>query len=137
MKSKGFTLVEILAVITILAILVGIAVPNMAGLATKNRGKMFCAKATNIAKAAQQWGEENIDEIESKRKTSITVKELIEDGKLKKEDDACNFGTKPCTTDPRNQASMDSSKVDLQIKNRRVYATFHFEGNDGDYCAKN
>ena len=91
MKSKGFTLVEILAVISILAILVGIAVPNMAGLAQKNRGKMFCAKATNIAKAAQQWGEENIDEIESKRKTSITVKELIEDGKLKKEDDACNF----------------------------------------------
>ena len=41
MKKKGFTLVELLAVIAILSILVIIALPNIVGMFTKAKKDLF------------------------------------------------------------------------------------------------
>ena len=138
MKSKGFTLVEILVVIVILSIVVGIAVPNMVSIQTNNKVQMFCAKTKNIEDAAKLYGEENMDDIEDaiNKTMTLTVKDLIQVGKLKKEDDTCNFtDSKPCSTDPRDSTSMDKEKVTITIKNRRIVASYIYKGDDKDYCA--
>ena len=129
MKSKGFTLVEIMAVIAILAILIGIAVPNMVSLSARNKNKMFCTKVQNIESVAQQYAEDNFSKIETAYNSGttfeISVKELIDLGYFKKEDENCNFSdSKPCVTDPRDKTSMDLKKVNITIKNRRPYAKY-------------
>jgi len=54
-KEKGFTLVELLIVVAIIAILTGIAIPNFMGARTKARvGKAF-AEMDQIATAEQMY----------------------------------------------------------------------------------
>ena len=55
MKNKnGFTLVELLAVISILTILVIIALPNVIGMFNDAKGKSFATECKQIYKVAQQ-----------------------------------------------------------------------------------
>lgn len=59
-KNNGFTLVELLAVIVLLAILMVIAVPNAFKLATKVKGKSYQTKVDLIEKAGQEFGQSNL-----------------------------------------------------------------------------
>jgi type IV pilus assembly protein PilA len=52
-KKKGFTLVELLAVIVILAIILAIAVPNVLGIINKSRNDSFISTAKMIVSAAK------------------------------------------------------------------------------------
>ena len=129
MKSKGFTLVEILAVMVILAVLIGIAVPNMVGIGNKNRNNMYCTKVKNIESAAQQFAEDNFGTVEAafiaNGKYEMAVQDLIKQGYYQKEDDSCNYTEQnPCVTDPRDKTRIDDVKVHIVIKNRRPFATY-------------
>ena len=125
MKSKGFTLTEILAVIVILAVLIAFAVPNVVGIGNNSRTKMYCTKIQNIESAAQQYAEANFDTVERNNNFQMTIRDLVNNGYFKKEDDTCDFSSsKPCVTDPRDKSSIDNQKVKIEIKNRRPYATY-------------
>lgn len=56
-NKKGFTLVEVLGVITILAALALIAVPTVDNIITKNREKMYQAQITTIKNSLKTWGD--------------------------------------------------------------------------------
>lgn len=53
MKKKGFTLVELLAVIVILAVILAIAVPNVLGIINKSRDDSFISTAKMMVSAAR------------------------------------------------------------------------------------
>lgn len=53
MNRKGFTLVELLAVIVILAIILAIAVPNVVGIINKSRDDSFISTARMMVSAAR------------------------------------------------------------------------------------
>ncbi|MGI6325333.1 MAG: type II secretion system protein [Bacilli bacterium] len=53
MKKRGFTLVELLAVIVILAVILAIAVPNVLGIIENTRKESFAANGKMMANAAK------------------------------------------------------------------------------------
>ena len=67
MKKKGFTLVELLAVIAILSLLVVIALPNVMNMFNEAKQKSFETELTEIYKTAQQqWIADSMYRTESK-----------------------------------------------------------------------
>lgn len=69
-KNSGFTLVELLAVIVLLALLMIIAIPNAFKLANNVKGKAFDTKIQLIEKAGQEFGQSNMKLV--REGTSIT-----------------------------------------------------------------
>ncbi len=63
MKRNGFTLVELLAVIVLLALLMTIAVPNVFKLNTKVKKKAYATKIDLIEQAADSYGQSNLSMI--------------------------------------------------------------------------
>ena len=59
MNRKGFTLVELLAVIVLIAVLTVVAVSTYHGIHESSKKKSLEAKITQIKAAAEKWGREN------------------------------------------------------------------------------
>ena len=74
MNKKGFTLVELLAVIVIIAIVSAIAVVSMNGVRNKIDLKMVESNIDLIISSAKSYGEDHMSEIKSGK--FMTVEEL-------------------------------------------------------------
>ena len=76
-KDNGFTLIELMALIAIIAIIIGIAVPSYINITKSTNDRMYQNKVTAIiAKAEEYASDNNIDN------TSLSVAKLIEEGYL-------------------------------------------------------
>ena len=135
-KVSGFTLVELLGVIVILALLITIAVPNVIGLSQKIRKNMFCTKVDNIEIAAKMYAEDNLDGFNNNQ-MEIYVSDLIDNNVFKKEDKNCVLrnSSKPCVKDPRNNSMMDTDKIILTKQDKKIVANYEYKNNeDKEYC---
>ncbi len=140
-NKKGFTLVELLAVIVILAIIISIAVPGTLGISNRIKEKLFCSKIDFIENAAKLYGEDKRDSLTtnvsvnggSYKGKTIQVSELVNKNYLKKDQD-----TSPYILDPRynkdSKIGLDSLSLTIYIKNNRVYV--HFNSTDVSTCKK-
>ena len=129
MKNKnGFTLVELLAVIVILALLISIAVPSTISISNKLKENMFCKKIDSIETAAKLYGEDRKESFtstyEGNRSRTITVKDLIDSNDLKKDNSEA-----PYIIDPRNNEGMDAISIIIYEKYNRIYVHFNDEIN--------
>ena len=76
-NNKGFTLVELMAVIAVIAIIIGIAVPSYINITKSTNQKMLDNKITEIKTKAEEYASSNnVDN------TTITVETLIKEGYL-------------------------------------------------------
>lgn len=140
-KNKGFTLVELLAVIAILALLITIAVPSVIALSNRIKGNMFCTKVENIETAAKMYANDNLDVFNNGNAT-IHVKDLINNNLFKREekDCDCNNVNKPCVTDPRNKSRMDGASIILTRTDKQITAKYQYDPKgekvkaDEEYC---
>ena len=133
MNNKGFTLVELLAVLVILSLLITVAVPSVNKILLNINENMYCEKFTNIENAARLYAEDyymdqsSIDEkvIEG----SIPLSILIEKSYLSKNEETCALGSdnNPCILDPRDDTGMDNLTFRVYTKNRRIYASVNFD----------
>ena len=134
-KNKGFTLVELLAVIVILAIVSLIAVPSVNGLLRKSRTNMFCKKVESIEAAAKYYAQDNLSDLATDSKmviaNKIPIRLLVEKGYLKKDSDNCTVGT-DCVTDPRDKSSLDNNYIDIYSENNRLYGRYLYNSEDVD-----
>lgn len=88
-NKKGFTLVELLAVIVLLGILVAIAVPSVLGISKKIKENMYEAKVKTIEVAAEAWADDNKNSCKTLNDKSIGF--LISEGYLKADDKEGNI----------------------------------------------
>ena len=58
MNNKGFTLVELLAVLVILSLLITVAVPSVNKTLLNINENMYCEKVTNLENAARLYAED-------------------------------------------------------------------------------
>lgn len=156
MNRKGFTLVELLAVITILSLLMIVAVPSALNFQENMRKKMFCSKVETVERAAKIYGNDVKETIKgdkiSERKCSnitgentsscqfITINTLMAKGYLKKEVNNVrkDENGKPLYDefyDPRNYHSMKMDYVIVYVDNDRAYARYVYKNlKDSQYC---
>ena len=86
MKRRGFTLIEILAVIVILGIVAMIAIPVVSSYISNTRNKTFEAHETNMIEAAKSFmiecidGKENCTLPTERNASEIYLSELIDKG---------------------------------------------------------
>ena len=128
MKDKnGFTLVELLAVIVVLAIVVSIAVPSTFAISNRIKKNLFCSKIDFISNSAELYGEDRRDSFgtitidgASYKGKNVTVKELVTTNYLKKD-----HTSEPYIEDPRDKNNnLDNLNVSIYIKNNSVYVKF-------------
>ncbi|HOP65904.1 MAG TPA: prepilin-type N-terminal cleavage/methylation domain-containing protein [Bacilli bacterium] len=121
MKNKGFTLIEMLAVVIILAVLVLIATPAVISISARVRTNMYCTKIEMLEKAGEMYAQENtLDEICTINSVSyscknITVHTLISLNYV----DADKNDT--ILTDPRDDSSMNDTEIIVYQKGTRYY----------------
>lgn len=128
-NKKGFTLVELLAVIVILALLVAIAVPSTISISNRLKKNMYCSKIDSIENAAQLYGEDHRDsftkdfeqEGEIYKSKEISVKDLVDSGDLRKDQKE-----EPYVVDPRDKKSdaLYQMKFVVYVKYNRIYVAF-------------
>lgn len=130
MNKKGFTLVEVLAVIVLLGLLVGIAVPNILRSQTKAKEKTLSTKVKNIERAAVLWGQDNKADVldgnsctgtfktssNCEKAKELFVKDLIPN--YIKADDGTNI------KNPVSNKSMNDCKITVYTKYGKIYATY-------------
>ena len=87
MKKKGFTLVELLAVITILSLVLVIAVPSVNKYIKQSKEKAYDAQISTIIEAAQAYASTNPELLPNRENISVkvTLGQLKSSGLIKEE----------------------------------------------------
>lgn len=71
--KKGFTLIEILAVIIVLGIIGLIVFPTVSELIKKSRENLYNDQLEEIKLASEKWAYKNIDKLPNKENESVTI----------------------------------------------------------------
>lgn len=121
MNKKGFTLVELLAVIVILGVVISISITALAGVKKKTNIAMFSEKIEFAVAAAQKYYEEkNHKETLLDGNKIIRVQELINSEYYTIETKDSNG---PAILDPsKEQRNVNELTICTYIKYNRVYA---------------
>ena len=141
MNKKGFTLVELLVVIVMIAIIVTIAVPSIMGVNQNIKDNMLDKKVTMIEEAAILYGQDNKNSIiyssnnyDGLSCISLPVSELVPDYLDKDNDNECLLEPEStgngCIVDPSDQNKyLDNKEVIIYYKYKRIYAEVDIEDN--------
>lgn len=125
MMKKGFTLVELLAVVALLAIVAIIAVPSAFNFSKSIKEDLYCKKVVMILNSAESWGNEHLGSLKTSCYTERTIRQLIDDGFLKKESNTPG----KYMVNPYNDTAMDNMVVRIYKKDNNAIA-WYFETDD-------
>ena len=116
MRSSGFTLVELLAVIIVLSLLSLLASTAITKLVTDSKNDLYETQILSIEAAAKEWGSDNLNRLPDAGNCAyITLHDLKVDGLIN-----------PNVLDPRtNEAISDDLKIKI-ISNVSKYGTLNF-----------
>lgn len=147
LNRKGFTLVELLAVIVLMAILLTVAVPAITKVGKSLKTESFCSKIQIIEAAASEYANDYFTGKENSGSNkvgldNISLMDLVNMGYLKSD---VNIGTdnkgnpttcnlykadSKCILDPRDSKSMDYETVRIWSANNKLYATYRYKESD-------
>jgi len=131
MNKKGFTLVEILSTIVLIALLLGLGIPGVMKISDNMKKRAYNTKVDLIEQAGILWGQDNKTRLQSNNCTiesenykckKITVEELIELDYLDSENqESISY------KNPETDIEMLYNYIYIYKKNNRVYAKYNNE----------
>lgn len=80
--KKGFTLIEVLAIIVILGIIASIIGVSVSGTIDNTKNRSYQQQVHTIEKAASMWAVENTQLLPSSGTCTITIEDLYNSGHL-------------------------------------------------------
>ena len=119
-SKKGFTLVEILCVITILALITTIATTSLVKLSRESKNNLYCAKIELIKSAAKTYAQNyekelnNSEELyENHKSMTIMVEDLINKGLIApdKNNDVLS---------PIDESSLNKKEIIIYLDNNQI-----------------
>ena len=123
MKKRGFTLVELLAVITVIAIIGLISVPVVEGIVKRSRQKAYDRQIVELVRAAKEFATENYKSLPFNDLSykNICLSELQEKGYIES----------GIIYDPRSGKEMKSS---IRVTYYEENKSYKYEVNDDSTC---
>lgn len=136
MKKNGFTLVELLAVITIIGILAGVAIPVTYIYINKARKNNYNTMESSSQTAAENYflSDGHNGEILGKKCVSVPVAKLVSEDYLEKMIDPknnnviCSGKVWVYNESVENGSALDNYKYYVQIRCDNYYHTFMADG---------
>ena len=129
-NKKGFTLIEILCVVALLAVITTIASASVINLSKASKENLYCAKLELIESAAKTYSASLIYELnqsttyyEGYKSITITINDLIKSGNLSPDKD-------DSVLSPLNNDVMNDLEIILYLKNNQVYVAI----DDNNVC---
>lgn len=141
MSKKGFTLVELLAVIVVLGIVIAIAVPGIGAITKSIKDNMLEKKTKLIEEAAILMGQDIKGSIISSNLRyngnscrSFIVRDLVPTYLDTDNENECldedSTGSVGCIVDPSDDSNyLDKYEVIVFYKNKRIYAKVDIDNN--------
>lgn len=83
--KKGFTLVELVAVIVVLALVILVAFPAITGIMGDSKERAYKEQVSLIEDAARRWGSANNDRLSENEVVKVNVETLIREGYISNE----------------------------------------------------
>ena len=136
MNKKGFTFIELLAIIVLIGLITLIAIPSIKLADRKIQNKNYETKKELIKKAAENYGEDNKDILLYSTSTTYTdpsnnvsypsinikVRDLLNNGYVSKDTGLKNADI----LNPVTGVSILNEDIVVYYKNNRVYAKLNF-----------
>ena len=124
MRQKGFTLVELLAVIIILGVISLIVIPTVNGVLKKQKNKLYEKQVNTIENATIGWGAENTSSLPNLDESIyVSLDDLVKGGYLKKTD----------IKDPRNGDTLTGCVRIFYDSSYNQYNYKYINANDKEY----
>lgn len=127
-NKKGFTLVELLAVIVILGLVAVIAVPASMTVSDGIKKNMLCEKVDLLLSDAKRFGNDHLGVLRRAQEQNcyipVTIQFLIDKGVIKKEQN-----TAPFISNPYDGSAMEGKQIGIYLNNKRAYA-FYIETDE-------
>ena len=121
-NKKGFTLMEVLCVIALLAVITTVATTGIMSLSQKSKENLYCAKIEMLKSVAITYGSKYENDLNNSteyyngyKSIKIKLQDLIDSGFL--EPDRKNE-----VLNPIDDSSMNSKEIILYHKNNQIYA---------------
>ena len=80
MKSKGYTIVDILIVVVVLGVAALITLPNMSLAFKDNKEELYQNQIRLYLEQAKKYGEDHKEDFDDDNQIIVTIDDLIEDG---------------------------------------------------------
>lgn len=121
MNKKGFTLLELMAVVILMLIIMTLAAPSLITISKDRKVQVYESKISKIESNAIVWGQENF-QLLSGDCTCIKVQTLLDSGHISADDNDKNVIYNPVTNEKMNNYNIC---VKYDFRTDRIYADMY------------